>query len=352
MDNACHRKRGRPGPAIPIREADMRFALRPLAVLFALFMVPFPAFAQTSTLDGTFGAVMRLKTFVPAEARTAATLGREREGTAILIDGTGLLLTIGYLMVEASGGEVRFPDGRTVLAQVVGYDHDTGLGLMRAAEAPRGVKPLALGRSSDVKARDPVVIAAHGGAEAATPAFVVSRRTFAGNWEYMLDQAIWTSPPHPAWSGAALLDTDGKLVGVGSLIVNNAGGGETPLPGNVFVPIDMLAPILADLIDDGKSSGPVRPWLGMTVEAVRGRLFVVRVTPESPAEKAGIKRGDVVVSVKGARPDTLDDLFRALWAQGPAGTTLEFDLLQDGNVRKMAVPSADRRTHLKLRSSL
>ncbi len=330
----------------------MRFALRPLAVLFALLMVPFPALAQTSTLDGTFGAVMRLKTFVPAEARTAATLGREREGTAILIDGTGLLLTIGYLMVEASGGEVRFPDGRTVLAQVVGYDHDTGLGLMRAAEAPRGVKPLALGRSSDVKARDPVVIAAFGGAEAATPAFVVSRRTFAGNWEYMLEQAIWTSPPHPAWSGAALLDTDGKLVGVGSLIVNNAGGGETPLPGNVFVPIDMLAPILADLIDDGKSSGPVRPWLGMTVEAVRGRLFVVRVTPESPAEKAGIKRGDVVVSVKGAQPDTLDELFRALWAQGPAGTTLEFDLLQDGNVKKMAVPSADRRTHLKLRSSL
>jgi S1-C subfamily serine protease len=256
MDNACHRKRGRPGPAIPIREADMRFALRPLAVLFALFIVPFPAFAQPSALDGTFGAVMRLKTFVPAEARTAATLGREREGTAILIDATGLLLTIGYLMVEASGGEVRFPDGRTVLAQVVGYDHDTGLGLMRAAEAPRGVKPLALGRSSDVKARDPVVIAAHGGAEAAAPAFVVSRRTFAGNWEYMLDQAIWTSPPHPAWSGAALLDTDGKLVGVGSLIVNNASDGETPIPGNVFVPIDMLAPILADLIDDGKSSGP------------------------------------------------------------------------------------------------
>jgi S1-C subfamily serine protease len=352
MDNACHRKRGRPGSAIPIREADMRFALRPLAVLFALFIVPFPAFAQPSALDGTFGAVMRLKTFVPAEARTAATLGREREGTAILIDATGLLLTIGYLMVEASGGEVRFPDGRTVLAQVVGYDHDTGLGLMRAAEAPRGVKPLALGRSSDVKARDPVVIAAHGGAEAAAPAFVVSRRTFAGNWEYMLDQAIWTSPPHPAWSGAALLDTDGKLVGVGSLIVNNASDGETPLPGNVFVPIDMLAPILADLIDDGKSSGPVRPWLGMTVEAVRGRLFVVRVTPDGPAEKAGIKRGDVVVSVKGMRPDTLDELFRALWAQGPAGTTLEFDLLQDGAVKKMAVPSADRRTHLKLRSSL
>ncbi len=335
----------------------MRFMLRSLAVLFAFVLAvgvlaASPVRAQSGGLESTFGAIVHLKTYVPAEARTAATLGREREGTAIVIDGTGLLLTIGYLMVEASGGEVRFADGRTVLAQVIGYDQDSGLGLMRAAEAPRGVKPIALGKSSDLKARDPVVIAAAGGPDAAIPAFIVSRRTFAGNWEYMLDQAIWTSPPHPSWSGAALLDTSGKLVGIGSLIVANAAGAESASPGNVFVPIDLLSPILADLIDDGKVAGPVRPWLGMTVEAVRGRLFVARVTPEGPAEKAGIKRGDVIVSVKGAQPDTLDELFRTLWAQGPAGTTLEFELLQDGAVRRMAVPSVDRRSYLKLRSSL
>jgi len=335
----------------------MRFMLRSLAVLFAFVLAvgvlaASPVRAQSGGLESTFGAIVHLKTYVPAEARTAATLGREREGTAIVIDGTGLLLTIGYLMVEASGGEVRFADGRTVLAQVIGYDQDSGLGLMRAAEAPRGVKPIALGKSSDLKARDPVVIAAAGGPDAAIPAFIVSRRTFAGNWEYMLDQAIWTSPPHPSWSGAALLDTSGKLVGIGSLIVANATGAESASPGNVFVPIDLLSPILADLIDDGKVAGPVRPWLGMTVEAVRGRLFVARVTPEGPAEKAGIKRGDVIVSVKGAQPDTLDELFRSLWAQGPAGTTLEFELLQDGAVRRMAVPSVDRRSYLKLRSSL
>jgi S1-C subfamily serine protease len=328
----------------------MRLVLRSFLALVLLACAAPPARAQSP--DRAFDAVVRLKTFVPAEARTAATLGREREGSAILIDSSGLLLTIGYLMVEASGGEVRFADGRTVPAQVVGYDHDTGLGLMRAAEAPRGVKPLALGKAAGLKVRDPVVIAAHGGAEAAAPALVVSRRTFAGNWEYMLDEAIWTSPPHPGWSGAALLDADGKLVGVGSLIVNNAVGAESAIPGNVFVPVDLLAPILADLIDDGKAAGPVRPWIGMTVEAVRGRLFVARVTPDGPADKAGLRRGDVIVSVKGAQPETLDGLFRALWAQGPAGTTLEFDILQDGAVRKLAVPSVDRRTHLKLRSSL
>ncbi len=333
-------------------EADMRLVPRLLILLLAC-VTAWPAAAQqASPLTATFDAIVRLRTFVPAEARTAATLGREREGTAILIDNSGLLLTIGYLMVEASGGEVRFADGKTVPAQVVGYDHDTGFGLMRAAEVPKGLKPVTLGKSSALRERDPVVVAAHGGPDGAAPAFVVSRRTFAGNWEYMLESAIWTSPPHPAWSGAALLDPSGRLVGVGSLIVASANGGEPTMPGNVFVPVDELMPILADLIDQGKSTGPVHPWLGMTVEAVAGRLFVVRVTPEGPAARAGVQRGDVIAGVKGKQPDTLGELFRALWAQGPAGTTIEFDVLREGQVRRMAVPSADRRAHLKLRSSL
>lgn len=330
----------------------MRLLPRLLALLLVLLPGEAPRAQQHARLDATFDAIVRLRTFVPADARTAASLGREREGTAILIDGSGLLLTIGYLMVEASGGEVRFSDGHTVPAQVVGYDHDTGLGLMRASEVPRGVKPLALGSASRLHERDPVVIAAQGGPGAAAPAFVVSRRAFAGSWEYLLESAIWTSPPHPAWSGAALLDTDGKLVGVGSLIVANAMGNDAGIPGNVFVPVDELMPILADLIDRGKSAAPVHPWLGMTVEPIAGRLFVARVTPEGPAARAGIQRGDMIVSVKGRQPDTLGDLFRALWAQGPAGTTIEFDVMREGQLRPMAVPSIDRRSHLKLKSSL
>ncbi|MBL8806293.1 MAG: serine protease [Rhodospirillales bacterium] len=330
----------------------MRLVPRLLILLLVFLPLPPAAAQQASQLTGTFDAIVRLRTFVPADARTAATLGREREGTAILIDGSGLLLTIGYLMVEASGGEVRFADGRTVPAQVVGYDHDTGFGLMRAVEIPKGLRPIALGKSSALRERDPVVVAAHGGPDAAAPAFVVSRRTFAGSWEYMLESAIWTSPPHPAWSGAALLDPSGRLVGVGSLIVASANGSGPAMPGNVFVPVDDLLPILADLIDQGRSMAPVHPWLGMAVEPLAGRLFVVRVTPDGPAARAGVQRGDVIASVKGRQPDALDDLFRALWAQGPAGTTIEFDVLREGQVRRMAVPSADRRRHLKLRSSL
>ena len=321
-----------------------------VVALGAAIMLALPVQAQS--LDDALSGVLRLKTFVPAEARTAPTLGREREGSAILIDASGLLLTVGYLMVEASGGEVHLPDGRAVPATVVGYDQDTGLGLMRMSETPRGLKPLALGRSDSVKDRDQVAILAFGGRSSAAPAVVVSRRTFAGNWEYLLDTAIWTSPPHPAWSGAALVDGDAKLVGVGSLIVNNASGTAAPVPGNVFIPIDLLRPILGDLIVQGQSSDPARPWLGMTLAEADGRLVVLRVTPEGPAARAGIKRGDVVHAVKDARPSSLEEFYRAIWAQGAAGTVVDFELLQDGRVRQMNVPSIDRRSHLKLRSTL
>src|SRR5262245_53229013 len=276
--------------------------MRPSAILarltLLLIVAAAPLAASAQTIEERLAAVVRLRTTVPADARTAEGLGREREGSAIVIDQSGLVLTIGYLMVEAQGAELQLQGGRTVPAQIVGYDHDSGFGLLRAIE-PLRVKPVQFGKSATLAARDPVLIAGYGGAESAQPAFVVARRVFAGGWEYLLDDAIFTAPPHPAWSGAALFDKDGKLVGVGSLIVGDATGQGVQLPGNMFVPIDRLAPILADLIADGQPSGPRKPWLGMTTEEARGRLFVTRVTPDGPAAKAGIKAGDIVLGVGG-----------------------------------------------------
>ena len=304
--------------------------------------------AQSTRIEELVSAVVRIKTHVNPEGRTVEGLGREREGSGILIDNDGLVLTIGYLMVEAYAAEVVDNSGRTVPASVVGYDHETGFGLLRTME-PLKLKPMPLGKSAEVKERDPVLVASFGGPDMVAGAYVVAKREFAGNWEYMLDEALFTAPPHPAWSGAALINREGKLVGVGSLIVGDAAGGSDKTPGNMFVPIDRLLPVLGDLISDGRVAGPGRPWLGVNTDELRGRLFV---TPGGPADKAGLKRGDVVVGVNGEPPKSLSDFYRKVWAQGAAGTTVAIDVLQDSQVRRVEIKSINRLDHLKLKTTL
>jgi len=241
--------------------------------------------AQSTSLDDLVSAVVRIKTFIDPDGRSVSNLGREREGSGIVIDENGLVLTIGYLMVEAHGAEVVTNAGRTVPATVVGYDHESGFGLLRALD-PLRLKPLAFGKSADVKEKDPHLVASFGGAGMVLPVHVASRREFAGSWEYLIDGAIFTTPPHPAWSGAALINREAKLVGVGSLIVGDtAGDGSGSTPGNMFVPIDLLMPILGDLLANGRVSGPGKPWLGVNANEVGGRLQVGRIAPGSPAEK-------------------------------------------------------------------
>jgi S1-C subfamily serine protease len=179
---------------------------------------------------------------------------------------------------------------------------------------------------------------------------VVAKREFAGGWEYLLDEAIFTAPPHPAWSGAALINHDGKLVGIGSLIVGDASG-RGDGAGNMFVPIDALPPILGDLIADGRVTGPGRPWLGVTTNEALGRLVVAAVTPGSPAEKAGVRRGDVIVGIGGTVAKGLADFYRGIYARGAAGATIPLDVLHDGEHRRFDVKSMNRLDHLKLKST-
>jgi S1-C subfamily serine protease len=320
-----------------------------IATLLALLSASAAA-AQPASIEELVSAVVRINTHITPDGRTVQGLGREREGSGILIDGDGLILTIGYLMVEAYAAEAVDINGRTVPANVVGYDHETGFGLLRTIE-PLKLKPLPLGKSADIREGDPVLIASFGGPAMVGGAYVVAKREFAGSWEYLLDEALFTAPPHPAWSGAALINREGKLVGVGSLIVGDAAGGGDKVPGNMFVPIDRLPPILGDLIAAGRTAGPGRPWLGVNTEELRGRLFVSRVTPGGPAEKAGIKSGDVIVGVNGEQPKTLADFYRKIWAQGSAGANVALDVLQDSEVRRFDVKSINRLDHLKLKST-
>jgi S1-C subfamily serine protease len=305
---------------------------------------------RTGRVDELVSAVVRIKTQINPEGRTVEGLGRQREGSGIVIDSNGLVLTIGYLMVEAFAAEVVDNNGRALAANVVGYDHESGFGLLRTIE-PLKLKPLALGKSAEVKEGDPVLVASFGGVDMVAPAYIVARREFAGSWEYLLDDALFTAPPHPAWSGAALISREGRLVGVGSLIVGDATRAGEKSPGNMFVPIDLLAPILGELLAGGRVSGPGRPWLGINAEELHGRLFVSRVTPGSPAEDAGIRRGDLIVGVSGEQPRTLGDFYRKVWARGAAGVTVPLDVLQESQIRRIEVKSMNRLDHLKLRST-
>jgi S1-C subfamily serine protease len=306
------------------------------------------SFAAAAPLE----AVVGVHASVPQDARTARSLGTDRAGTGIVIDDKGLVLTIGYLVMEAISAELVLPGNRKVPADVVAYDYETGFGLLRAL-APLGVTPMPLGDSATLTLEAQVLVAGSSGTgqPQVTGAVVVSRREFAGYWEYLLPDAIFTAPPHFEFGGAALIGRDGNLLGVGSLIVGDAGGPERQMPGNMFVPIDALKPILADLVATGRSKVPPRPWLGISSEEARGRLFVTRVAPGGPAAKAGVAANDIIVAVAGEPVLGQADFYKKVWALGKAGTEVPLTLLSGRGLNEIKVISASRYDHLKLKPS-
>jgi len=314
-------------------------------VAAALGAAPAAGQAKGADASETLSAIVRVRAKIAPDARTLATLGPLREGSGVLVR-EGFVATIGYLVIEAEAVEVTGADGRTVPAAYAGYDHASGFGLVRLL-APLGAKPLAFGDSAEVAENDPLLVAAYGGPAGVNFVRVVSRRPFSGSWEYLLDSAIWTYPAVPNWSGAALLGPRGELLGIGSLIVSDAAGIGVHAPGNLFVPIHLLAPILDDLIASGRARTPPRPWLGMNTEEVRGRLFVSRVSPEGPAERAGVRAGDIVIAVGEDRVATLAEFYRKVWALGTAGVEVPLRVLRGGEVRELRLRSVDRLSYFR-----
>ena len=323
------------------------FCVPPRIVVAALLLFSGPgavAGEPEGELAQLLEAVVRVHTEIPSDARTAAYLGTQRDGAGVVIDDAGLVVTIGYLVTEAMGAEVRTGSGRVSRADVVGFDVASGLGPLRAAER-LAVKPMPIGTAKGLAEETPVVVAGAGGPETVRPAVVVSRRTFAGYWEYLLEDAIFTAPPHPAWSGAALLGPDGKLVGIGSLVVSDA---KADLPGNMFVPIDRLPPVMGDLLTLGRPSAPSRPWLGVNLRELDGKLVISRVASDGPSDKAGVRHGDQVTAIDGARVHELADFYRTLWRRGDAGVTVRLSLTRQGEEREIEVETIDRYRYFKL----
>ncbi len=299
-------------------------------------------------IDRTLGAVLKLHADIPQDAFTAHTLGTEREGSGVVIDDDGLVLTIGYLILESAAVELVVEGERTVPAKFVAYDHVTGLGLLRAA-APLGVKPLELGDSGALIKGHQVLAIGNGGQGSALGAYVVSRREFAGWWEYLLPNAIFTSPPHLKHSGAALIDASGRLVGVGYLVVANAPADDVAMPGNMFVPIDALKPVLGDLLARGRSSAPSRPWLGLYSQEIQGRLFVARVPEGGPAHAAGMRPGDLVLGIAGQPVRSLPDYYRKLWSLGRAGIEVPLLVVRGDAPARLTIKSIDRYDWFRLK---
>ena len=288
--------------------------------------------------------VVKLSIKAVPDARTADNLGAEREGTGILFGEKGLILTIGYLILEAGSILVVAGDGRVYPASVVGYDHATGFGVLRAGVEAR---PLEMGSSAGVRELATVLVAAHGAAGGTSRACVVSRRRFTGWWEYMIDGGIFTAPPRFEHSGSALLDAGGKLVGIGSLWVSDALEVGAAFPGNMFVPIDLLKPLLGDLLATGQRREPPRPWLGVYSEEIQGHVVVTRVLPESPAAKAGLTRGDIILGVGGEPIGRQSEFYQRLWTSGDAGSAVVLHVLHKRTVRQLTVQSMDRMAFLR-----
>ena len=327
-------------------------AALPRILLFTLALAAAPLQAQDKSQEGAdelLAAVVQVKAKILPDARSLATLGPQRQGSGVLVR-DGYVLTIGYLVIEAEAIEVSGSDGKTVPATLAAYDHASGFGLLRLA-APLAARPLPLGDAGALAEREPAMIAAHGGREGLNLVYVVSRRPFSGSWEYQLDAAIYTYPAVQNWSGAALIGPKGDLLGIGSLIVPDAGAPGTQSPGNLFVPVDLLKPILEDLIAKGRAAGPPRPWLGIYTEELRGRLFVQRVAPEGPAERAGLKAGDLVIGVGGEAVGSLAEFYRKLWARGAAGVEVPLRVLQGVQVKDLSVRSIDRIEYFRQKPS-
>ncbi len=315
-----------------------------LAVLTALAG---PVYADQSA-EKILEAIVKIRAIIPADAHTARTLGTEREGNGVVIDSKGHILTIGYLIVEAEDIQVFPAEGKAVKATFVGYDYKTGFGLLRTEE-PLGVPPMKLGQSSEVKEGDPVLVAGYGGGDSAQAARVISRKEFAGYWEYLLEDAIFTTPPYANYGGAALVGREGQLLGIGSLFTQIVIQGFGSIPCNLFVPIDHLKPILSDLIAKGRSREAPRPWLGVNVEEAHERVFVIQVTPKGPAEEAGLKPGDIILTVDGKAVNGLADFYRKVWALGNAGVDVPLSVLQGIRIRDIKVRSIDRYQFLRLK---
>ena len=296
-------------------------------------------------LEEALNSLVGLRALVPSDAFTAETLGTERAGNGVLIR-EGVALTIGYLITEAQTIWLHLADGHAVPGHVLAYDQETGFGLVQAL-ARLDAPTLPLGRSRDAKVGDAVVVAGAGGRKHSVVARIAAKQEFAGNWEYVLDEAFFTAPAHPFWGGTAMIGGDGALLGIGSLQVQQVRESGTAEPLNMIVPIDILKPILDDLLTLGRPNHPPRPWLGLNATEIEDKIVIARVSSGGPAKRANLRTGDIVLAVAGTKVRDLAGFFRKVWSLGKAGVEVPLTIYREGRTFEARITSGDRNRFLK-----
>jgi S1-C subfamily serine protease len=299
----------------------------------------------TFDLDRALLSVVGLQANIPEDASTASILGTERSGSGVVIRESGLVLTIGYLIIEAEAVWLSTADGRATPGHALAYDQETGFGLVQAL-GRLGVPALPLGRSGELAAGDPVILAG-GGRRQSVRASVVGKQEFAGYWEYLLDEAVFTAPAHPFWGGTGLIGRDGSLLGIGSLNVQQVTERGAPRDINMVVPIDVLKPALDELLTYGRRNRAARPWLGLYSAESDGKVVIAGLSENGPAAAAGMRVGDIVWAVRDASVQSLADFYRKVWASGPAGAEIPIEVLRDDRTVWVRVKSIDRQAILK-----
>lgn len=326
---------------------------RCLFITWLAFAAPLQAWAQAApdtqlpALQRASDAVVGVLATAVEDARSASTLGRKRQGSGVVISEQGLVLTIGYLILEAEQVQLLIDDGRQIPARVVAYDLATGFGLVQAL-VPLKLAPVPLGQPGQLALEQSLMIVSGGAQGSVSPALLVDRRAFAGYWEYHVDGALFTSPPRADHSGAALFTAQGELVGIGSLFVADAlGPGKMRLPGNMFVPVDLLTPILPELMARGASSQSTRAWLGINCVEQAGRVRIVRVNEDSPADVAGLEVGDQILRIDGQAVQDVAQLWKQLWSQPEAERAVRLAIRRGGQEQDIVVQAVDRAKALR-----
>ena len=309
------------------------------AVLLLFFASNSHAEITKDKVQRFYESIVSIRSIVPPEARTAASLGVEREGNGVAID-ENHILTIGYIVLESESIEIGLSDGRSLPAKLIGYDHTSGFGIIESV-VPLTMPPLKLGNSDDINSEEDLLILPSSNRGAGSIVRSVSRRPFTGWWEYFVENPIYTTPPNRFWAGAPILNGNGEILGIGSLFVSESVPGISS-PGNMSVPINLLKPILEDLLSNGRRKSKIQPYLGISSDESNDQIIVTRVSKGGPAYQAGIKPQDIIVAINGSQITKLESFYKKIWNSGEAGVTIELSVLRSGSLMNFKVITVDR----------